>query len=132
MILLEAGIAKCAIDVSDGLLQDLGHICKSSNVGAEIRQEDIPLSSPIRELALANEVDPYTWALRGGEDYSLLFTVEPGNEKKLEDVLEKEKIKAVSIGKVVPGAGIRVYSDGVEIQTGPDGGFDHFRSHPEE
>jgi len=126
-ILLEADISKCAIDVSDGLLQDLGHICDSSKYGAELQLKAIPLSGPARELASANDKDPYTWALRGGEDYSLLFTVKPEKEKKLLTVLEREKIEAVSIGKIVPRAGIRVYKDGDEIDTGPDGGFDHFR-----
>jgi thiamine-monophosphate kinase len=126
-ILLEAGISKCAIDVSDGLLQDLGHICDSSRVGAELQLESIPLSRPIRDLAAANQVDPYAWALRGGEDYSLLFTVKPENEKKLRTVIEREEIEAVPIGKIVRGNRIRVYSDGKEIKTGPDGGFDHFR-----
>jgi thiamine-monophosphate kinase len=128
-ILLEAGISNCAIDVSDGLLQDLGHICKSSKLGAELQLDSIPLSGPLKEIAAANGVDPYTWALKGGEDYSLLFTVKPDQEKKLLTVLEREKIEAVPIGKIVPGTGIRVYKDGTEIETGPDGGYDHFRSH---
>jgi len=126
-ILLEAGISHCAIDVSDGLLQDLGHICESSKVGAELNREQIPLSAPIRELASANKTDPYAWALRGGEDYSLLFTVKPEKEKKLLDVLERQEIEAVPIGKIVPATGIRVFSEGAEVETGPDGGFDHFR-----
>lgn len=131
-ILLEAGISNCAIDVSDGLLQDLGHICESSKIGAELQLESIPLSSQIKDLAIANKVDPYSWALRGGEDYSLLFTVKPENEKKLRTVMEREEVEVVSIGKIVPRSGIRVYSGGKEVETGPDGGFDHFRSHTDE
>jgi thiamine-monophosphate kinase len=127
-ILLEGGISSCAIDVSDGLLQDLGHICECSGIGAELEIERIPLSDPIRELAEANNADPYAWALTGGEDYSLLFTVKPENEKKLLAALEKEEIHAVSIGKIVHKQGIRVYGDGTEMDTGTVGGFDHFRS----
>ena len=126
-ILLEAGISSCAIDVSDGLLQDLGHICERSHLGAELQLESIPLSRPIRELAAANDVDPYQWALRGGEDYSLLFTVKPDKEEKLRTVLEKEEIDAVPIGKIVPEAGIRVFMGGVQVETGTDGGYDHFK-----
>ena len=126
-ILLEAGISNCAIDVSDGLLQDLGHICERSKLGAELELESIPLSSPIKELATANGLDPYRWVLRGGEDYSLLFTVKPENEKKLFSVLEKEEIAAVPIGRTVPGKGIVVSRNGSPMETGPDGGFDHFR-----
>jgi thiamine-monophosphate kinase len=131
-ILLEAGISNCAIDVSDGLLQDLGHICKSSKLGAELKLESIELSDPARKLAEANEMDPYRWALRGGEDYSLLFTVKPENENILLTVLEREEISAVQIGKTVPGEGIVVYKDGLPMETGPDGGYDHFRVHPED
>ena len=127
-ILLEGGISRCAIDVSDGLLQDLGHICESSQTGAQLELESIPLSDPIKELASANDVDPYSWALRGGEDYSLIFTVKPDMEKKLASVLEKEEMEAVSIGKIVPGKGIQVFKDGTEIDTGPVGGFNHFRN----
>lgn len=130
-ILLESGISNSAIDVSDGLLQDLGHICESSKLGAELTLEDIPLSGPIKELASANKVDPYIWALRGGEDYSLLFTVKPENEAKLVDIIEREKIQAAKIGKTVPGNGIVVYRDGSPMETGADGGFDHFRSDPD-
>lgn len=129
-ILLEAGISNCAIDVSDGLLQDLGHICESSRIGAELQLEEIPLSRSIRDLAAANQVDPYSWALRGGEDYSLLFTVKPENEKKLRTVMEREEIEAVPIGKIVHGNRIQVYSGDKEIDTGPDGGYDHFRESP--
>ena len=126
-ILLEAEISSCAIDVSDGLLQDLDHICERSQLGAELQLERIPLSGPIRELAAANDADPYQWALRGGEDYSLLFTVKPENEEKLLTVLEREEIEAAQIGITVPGEGIVVYRDGSPMETGPDGGYDHFR-----
>jgi len=126
-ILLEAGISKCAIDVSDGLLQDLGHICERSKLGAELELERIPLSSQIKEHAAANGLDPYRWALRGGEDYSLLFTVKQENEQKLLRIIEKEEIAAVPIGRTVPGNSVRVFREGSEIETGPEGGFDHFR-----
>jgi len=131
-ILLEAGISNCAIDVSDGLLQDLGHICERSKLGAELQLENIPLSGPINELAAANNVDPYNWALSGGEDYSLLFTVNPENEKKLLTVLEREEIQAVPIGKTVAGKGIVVLKDGSPMEIESDGGYDHFRISPPE
>ncbi|UCF88749.1 MAG: thiamine-phosphate kinase [bacterium] len=129
-ILLETGISHCAIDVSDGLLQDLGHICECSQLGAELELESIPLSRPIRELAAANGVDPYMWALKGGEDYSILFTVKEEKEKKLITVLEREEIEAFPIGRMVRGEGIVVYRDGSPMDTGKVGGFDHFRENP--
>jgi len=130
-ILLESGISKCAIDVSDGLLQDLGHICERSGLGAELELDSIPLSAPIRELAEENGKDPFVWALRGGEDYSLIFTVEPDQEEKLKKILEKENLEAACIGKMIPGKEITVLRDGVPMETGGDGGFDHFRKDPD-
>ncbi len=129
-ILLESGISHCAIDVSDGLLQDLGHICERSRLGAEVDLERIPLSRPLEELARANGADPYRWALRGGEDYSLIFTVPEDREGKLLAVLEKEELGAVRIGRMVPGRDIKVLKAGEPVDTGGDGGYDHFREKP--
>jgi thiamine-monophosphate kinase len=73
-ILREKGLASAMIDTSDGLSTDLGHLCKESNVGAELESVLIPRASvgkPAREVDLE-------LALHGGEDYELLFTVRPG------------------------------------------------------
>lgn len=77
------GIASSCIDISDGLLADLGHILKASNVGAEVMLEKIPFSESLLQLEeeLAIEL-----ALTGGDDYELCFTL-PGNTK--DSVLEK-------------------------------------------
>jgi|Deesub1362A_J573_1020465.scaffolds.fasta_scaffold06563_1 thiamine-monophosphate kinase len=69
------------IDISDGLLIDLGHICDASNVGAVIYKERIPLSEELINVASAMKKDPFDYALRGGEDYALLFT-SPSKDKK--------------------------------------------------
>ena len=64
--------ANSAIDISDGLLDDLNKLCKSSNVGAEIHSNDLPIDS---YLKIAFRDDYLDYALNGGEDYELLFTV---------------------------------------------------------
>ncbi len=73
-------LASAAIDVSDGALQDLTHICEASAVGAEIRASALPLDPGYCELARAMGLDPLALALAGGEDYELLYTV-PANAK---------------------------------------------------
>jgi thiamine-monophosphate kinase len=69
------------IDISDGLLIDLCHICDASNVGAVIYKERIPLSKELTRVAHTMKKDPFDYALRGGEDYVLLFT-SPSRYKK--------------------------------------------------
>src|SRR3972149_2767199 len=65
----EAGVP-CAIDVSDGLLQDLGHVCKMSGLGAVVRAAALPLSGELRD---AYPDDALALACAGGEDYELVF-----------------------------------------------------------
>jgi thiamine-monophosphate kinase len=125
-ILLETGFSTCAIDVSDGLYQDLGHICLKSKVGAEIEVEKLPLTRQLLDLAESNGKDPLEWAMSGGEDYSLLFTVAPEYEEKLAALVEREKLDAVPIGRITPDATIRVTKDGQELDKEWKAGWDHF------
>ncbi|MEY4579798.1 MAG: hypothetical protein RL701_4501 [Pseudomonadota bacterium] len=69
--------AHAAIDISDGALQDLGHICAASGVGAELETARIPYVPGFRELASALGRDPLALALLGGEDYELIYTLPP-------------------------------------------------------
>jgi thiamine-monophosphate kinase len=71
------------IDISDGLSSDLSHICGQSGVGAFIFAERIPLSPSLRKAAAHLGKSPLQYALSGGEDYELLFTVPPAKIKKL-------------------------------------------------
>jgi thiamine-monophosphate kinase len=72
------------IDVSDGLAGDLGHICEMSKTGARIWSEKIPLSAPLRETCRRAGLNPLDYALAGGEDYELLFTLDPKEFSRLE------------------------------------------------
>lgn len=123
-----SGLSSCAIDVSDGFLQDLGHICESSHVGAKIEIERIPISPQMAEVARRSGVDPFHWPLTGGEDYSLIFTVPMDNIKKLEDLLTKKGVAGVCrIGKIVKGDSIELFR-GAKPYALPGGvGYDHFR-----
>ncbi|UCG38268.1 MAG: thiamine-phosphate kinase [bacterium] len=129
-ILLQSDISRCAIDVSDGLLQDLGHICRRSDVGADIAVEDVPLSPQLREFARFNGADPLRWALGGGEDYSLIFTVSPEREDLLRRILEQEGIGAVPVGRTSEERGIRLTQGGQPFKLPEHWGYNHFRKDP--
>ncbi len=88
------------IDVSDGLLQDLQHICQSSNVGAIIDPQTIPQSKPFQRVSTANRLSTRELTFYGGEDYELLFTLNPQNAKSVKNLLQE--IKASLIGEISP------------------------------
>jgi thiamine-monophosphate kinase len=73
------GLATSCIDISDGLLADLGHILKASNVGAEVKLSDIPFSDSLYKL---NKEAAIELALTGGDDYELCFTLPKGVQEK--------------------------------------------------
>ncbi len=79
------------IDISDGLLADLGHICDESNLGAVIKKEKIPISRELSSTSKRLNKDPLRFALSGGEDYALLYTA-PLN-RKTDDYMIGEIIK---------------------------------------
>ena len=71
------------IDISDGLASDLFHICKQSGTGALIEESGVPIHPDAQLLALKFKLDPITCALNGGEDYELLFTIDPKDVEKV-------------------------------------------------
>ncbi len=73
-------LANSMIDVSDGLSQDLGHILKASQKGAILNLEDLPISSALQDLSHEQQ---WQYALAGGDDYELCFTITPQNYEKL-------------------------------------------------
>ncbi|GAB2190426.1 thiamine-phosphate kinase [Sessilibacter sp. MAH2] len=118
-----ATVSRCAIDVSDGLLADLGHICKASGVGAVIEAERLPLSDPLRKLC-----DPDTalnWALAGGDDYQLCFTVPPAKIARLEEIQEQHQIEFTAIGEIVRGDECVCLSGG-RVVVPEKTGYKHF------
>lgn len=127
------GLATAMIDVSDGVAQDLGHICRASGVGARIEALRLPLSEPARALAAALGRDPCDWALAGGEDYCLLFTVAaPRETEALNRARSELGIEIHRIGAIVAEPTVRVLRDGAWTEPAV-GGFDHFgrpEAHP--
>jgi thiamine-monophosphate kinase len=71
------------IDVSDGLLADLGHVAAASGVAIDLRKDAFPLAGQMRDAAAALGVDPYTWLLAGGDDHALAATFPPGTRRRI-------------------------------------------------
>lgn len=99
------GVAHACIDISDGLLADLGHICRASGVAAEVQVETLPASKP---LSAAFDADTrLTLQATGGDDYELCFTAPVDARGRIAN----EFAAAVSrIGRIVPGAGIHAFN----------------------
>jgi thiamine-monophosphate kinase len=124
--LARAAIPTAMIDVSDGLLADLGHILESSQAGAVIEAAALPLSDPFRR-ALALDPALLDLALAGGEDYELLFTVQPEREAGLAELAGSVGVPVTRLGKVTaPQEGLIVLDrDGRPIEPRKTG-YDHF------
>jgi thiamine-monophosphate kinase len=115
------GLASAAIDVSDGLLQDLGHVLAASGVGAMLELERVPChaATPAGEAGLA-------MALGGGDDYELCFTVPAARRAELEQRAAGWAQPPVRIGTIRAAAGLELRRDGRQVPA-PAAGWDHFR-----
>ncbi|MBI5442732.1 MAG: thiamine-phosphate kinase [Deltaproteobacteria bacterium] len=127
----DAGLASAMIDVSDGLLQDLGHILERSRVGAKLAWEAIPLSPDLREVAARRALDPMPFVLAGGEDYELLLTAPPENEAALREAAAACGIGLSAIGEIEEEPGLRLTKEGRPASLPEVRGYDHFRNDSE-
>ena len=100
--LADGRLASAAIDVSDGLAGDIRHICEESGVGCLIDARKLPLSPQLRTHARARKRDPIAYALSGGEDYELLFTVPPTKVARVEAHIRRRLLRATPIGLITP------------------------------
>ncbi len=119
------GLATSAIDVSDGLIADLGHVCVASGVGAVIEVDSVPLSPACRE-ALALGGIAWDDLISGGDDYELLFTVPAARVAALAAVARDTGLILTPIGRIVGGSGVRVVDAGGRDVTPPTSGYRHF------
>ncbi|WP_049620530.1 thiamine-phosphate kinase [Frateuria defendens] len=117
------GRASACIDVSDGLLADLGHLCAASGVGAEIDVQHLPRSPAL--LALFDENASIELALSGGDDYELCFTVPAAQVAAVQADLARLGCGATRIGRIVEGRDIAV-RDGERPLAPARTGWDHF------
>jgi len=126
-LLSSRGLASAALDLSDGLSGDLLHLCQQSRVGALIQASSLPLSPHLIAYASQTNVDPLLWALHGGEEYELLFTVPQQYRRRLELAVKHLGIPVTAIGVISrPRSGVRIaHQDGTTQRLLPQS-YVHF------
>ena len=128
----KAHLASAMIDVSDGLSQDLGHVCTRSGVGAILVESLIPISPALGRAATLLKEDPASWALGGGEDYRLLVVVPAPNVELLQNqILQADSNPLLVIGEITQEPGLKIRSSDGEVRELPVSGYDHFSRGPD-
>lgn len=115
------GIASSAIDISDGLLVDIGHLLAANQVGARIDADKLPLSSALNDSLVENEAKKL--ALTAGDDYELCFTVPANKESLMLARLEEKKVASYCIGEIIAKTGIEITHFSGELSSQ---GFKHW------
>jgi thiamine-monophosphate kinase len=119
------GVASAALDVSDGLAADLGHLCNMSALGARIEIEKVPVSAACRHAIALSQLAASS-VLGGGDDYELLFTAPP---ERAAEVLERAKgvgTPVAVIGKMVAGRGVIIVDASGSAVPIESTGYQHF------
>ena len=119
------GIAHAAIDISDGLLADLGHVCAASGLGAEVEVEALPASPSLR--AAFDDERRIALQATGGDDYELCFTAPAGMREAVLAAARLAGVAATRVGRVVAGREVRAMrADGRAWETAGPPGHVHF------
>ncbi|MDQ2075789.1 thiamine-phosphate kinase [Marinimicrobium sp. ABcell2] len=116
-------LASAALDISDGLVADLGHICAASDLGAEVYVEDLPLSPVL--AGLEDRDQALNWALSGGDDYELCFTVPEEHMAEVGLLIAQGELQATVIGHMVAGASVQCLHHGQTFELDQPG-YNHF------
>jgi len=110
------------IDISDGLASEIFHICKQSGVGAWVEESGVPIKQEVELQAIKFKMDPITCALSGGEDYELLFTIDPSDIEKV-----KYMPDIYIMGEIVEAKdGVKLHTKGGNIHDIKAQGWKHF------
>ncbi len=118
-------IATAAIDISDGLLSDLGHICASSGVGARVLLDRIPISAQVR--GYLQQGGEWGTVVAAGDDYELCLTIPPGKDSLLRDIKADLDCDLVQVGEVVSGSGVTCIDSEGHMVSDLGSGYQHFR-----
>lgn len=118
------GLASAAIDISDGLLADLGHVVRASGVGAELTLDALPLSTAA--VARFGLEQTRAWALSAGDDYQLCFTVPPTRLAEVEALAGARGFQFTRIGRLAGAPGVRVRDAAGREVAMAERGFRHF------
>ena len=119
------GVARAAMDVSDGLVQDLGHLCRAAGCGAEIIADAVPLSAAAR-AALTGDAALLPLILTGGDDYELLFAAAPEDADAVRAASVASGVPVARLGRFIAGEGVVVRDGSGAAITLPQGGWSHF------
>jgi len=119
------GTARAMMDISDGLIADLGHICKASGVGAIVEAARLPLS-PAARAAVTADASRLTAALAGGDDYELLFTAPADAAERIAAIAREIAVPVAAIGRTERGAAVRVIDGSGQPLAVTAGGYRHF------
>lgn len=114
-------LASSMIDISDGLSVDLGHICKESGCGAEIYLEKLPISTELRSM----QRRAFWYALHGGEDYQLLFSIPPQQIDSISRL--QKKFRITQIGRIIGGKGVFIVDKSGKRKKLMEKGYHHFK-----
>jgi len=123
------GMAHAAIDVSDGLMADLGHVCTRSNLGATIDWAAVPLTPALKKQSL---MLAQSCALSGGDDYELLFTAPESARDRVRAAAQQSGTAVTRIGVMTQSLARRVLDGAGQPITLARSGFDHFAKHLDE
>ena len=119
------GEASACIDISDGLVADIGHICEVSKVAAVIEIDKVPLSGAA-SAALAADPSLVLSVLTGGDDYELAFTLPPERESRLGTLAKQTGTALTVIGRIEEGDGVRVVKPDGSLLPVSQAGWRHF------
>ena len=119
------GIATSAIDVSDGLLGDLAHILRRSNVGAIVDVDAVPRSAVLATLPTAQQRE---FTLAGGDDYELVFTAPPERAEQVHDAARRANVQVTRIGSIKSETGLRLVDQRGGAVANGFSSFDHFKA----
>lgn len=127
-ILSGSGAVTAMNDISDGLASEVTEICRASGAGCVLRAADIPVEKAAGKLAGICGLDPLEWALYGGEDYELVFTVRPDRLSNLKDIMKKWGYSIDVCGEITgPDEGCRILWPSGETAPLEPRGYNHFR-----